>query len=50
MLLIWMACNGGAEPSILDDVAATERALASEGILAWWRERLERNLTRAAGA
>ena len=24
MLLIWMACNGGAEPSILDDVAPTE--------------------------
>ena len=24
MLLIWMACNGGAEPSILDDVAQTE--------------------------
>lgn len=33
-----------------DDVEATERALAFEGLLGWWRERLERNLARAAEA
>lgn len=33
-----------------DDVVATERALASEGMPDWWRERLERNLARATDA
>jgi MOSC domain-containing protein YiiM len=30
-----------------DDIAATERALDADGVLDWWRERLERNLARA---